>query len=71
MLVLFATGEQYYAPCLRVGNANLATEALAHFAAQAGFGPEEQLVDIYRKLPETYQGQLVNMNLAPLTHPIP
>ena len=71
VLVLFATGEQYYAPGLRVGTANLATEALAHFAARAGFGPEEQLVDIYRKLPETYQGQLVNMNLAPLTHPIP
>ena len=58
-------------PAFASGTTNLATEALAHFAAQAGFGPEEQLVDIYRNLPETYQGQLVNMNLAPLTHPIP
>ena len=70
VLVLFATGEQYYVPGLRVGTANLATEALAHFAAQAGFGPEEQLLHVYRNLPETYKGQLVNMNLAPLSHPM-
>ena len=37
-------------------------EALAHFAAKAGFGPEEQLLHIYRNLPETYTGQLVNLN---------
>jgi len=70
VLVLFATGEQYYAPGLRVGTTNSATEALAHFAAKAGFGPEQQLLHVYRNLPKTYKGQLVNLNLAPLTHPM-
>ena len=70
VLVLFATGEQYYAPGLRVGTTDSATNALAHFAAQAGFGPEEQLLPVYRNLPKTYKGQLVNLNLAPLTHPM-
>jgi hypothetical protein len=70
VLVLFATGEQYYAPGLRVGTTDSPTNALAHFAAQAGFGPEEQLLPVYRNLPKTYKGQLVNLNLAPLTHPM-
>lgn len=71
VLVLFATGEQYYAPGLRVGTADLATEALARFAAKAGFGPEERLLQVYRDLPTSYSGQLVNLNVAPLNEPMP
>jgi len=71
VLVLFAGFEQYYAPGLRVGTQGLATEALAHFAAQAGFGPEQELLRIYQKLPADYSGQLVNLNLKPLTYPVP
>lgn len=71
VLVLFAGFEQYYAPGLRVGTDGLATEALAHFAAQAGFGPEEELRHIYRDLAANYKGQLVNLNTAPLTYPVP
>jgi hypothetical protein len=71
VLVLFAGFEMYYAPGLRVGTDGLATEALAHFAARAGFGPEEELLHIYRILPADHSGQLVNLNLKPLTHPVP
>ena len=71
VLVLFAGFEQYYAPGLRVGTPGLASEALAHFAAQAGFGPEEELRRIYRNLPADYSGQLVNLNLQPLAYPVP
>lgn len=56
-LVIFATGEQYYAPGLRVA-AGEETAALAQIAAVAGFGPEEQLLDFYRKLPKTYSNKL-------------
>jgi hypothetical protein len=66
VLVLFATGEQYYAPGLRVGTTGLATEALAQVAAQAGFGPEERLLNFYRDLPETYSGKLPDVNPDPL-----
>lgn len=62
VLVLFATGEQYYAPGLRVGTTGLATEALAQLATQAGFGPEERLLNFYRNLPETYSGKLPDVN---------
>jgi hypothetical protein len=70
VLVLFATGEQYYAPGLRVGTTGLATKALAHFAALAAFGPEEELLRRYRDLPAQYKGQLVNLNLQPLAYPV-
>jgi len=39
----------------------LATEALAHFAAKAGFGPEAELLGFYRDLPETYKGKLPDL----------
>ncbi len=72
VLVLFASGEQYYAPGLRVGTSSLATEALAQLAAQAGFGPEARLLDFYRKLPETYKGKLPDLSPDPLLdgHPV-
>jgi len=56
-LIVFATGEQYYAPGLRVA-AGEETVALAQIAAKAGFGPEGQLLDFYRKLPKTYCDKL-------------
>ena len=71
VLVLFLSGEQYYAPGLRVGTKDLATTALAHLAAKAGFGPEDHLLSIYRGLPADYKGQLVTLNTAMLVHPVP
>jgi len=71
VLVLFLGGEQYYAPGLRVGTKGLATTALAHLAAKAGFGPEKHLLSLYRDLPADYQGQLVTLNVATLAHPVP
>lgn len=70
VLALFLGGEQYYAPGLRVGTSGLATRALAHVAAKAGFGPEKELLHIYRTLPETYTGQLVTLNEKTLVHPV-
>ena len=70
VLALFLGGEQYYAPGLRVGTSGLATRALAHVAAKAGFGPEKELLSIYRTLPETYTGQLVTLNEKTLVHPV-
>jgi len=70
-LVTFATGEQYYAPGLRVGTHGLATKALAHFAAEADYGPEDELLELYQDLdlPENISGtQLVNLNVTPLAH---
>src|SRR3989339_465029 len=71
-LVLFASGEQDYAPGLRVGTSSFATQALAQLAAQAGFGPEERLLNFYRNLPETYKGKLPDLNPDPLLddHPV-
>ncbi len=71
ILVLFLSGEHYYAPGLRVGTSGSATTALAHLAAKAGFGPEAQLRQTYKDLPEDYEGQLVNLNIAMLGHPMP
>ena len=73
VLVLFAGFEQYYAPGLRVGTPGLASEALAHFAAQAGFGPEEELpIEADPLVPDTnFQPGAVNLNLQPLAYPVP
>ncbi len=58
VLVLFDGGEQFYAPGLRVGTNGPATEALAQIAAQAGFGPCEELLPFYRHLPESWCEEL-------------
>jgi len=71
VLVLFLSGEQYYAPGLRVGTSGLATTALAHLAAKAGFGPEDHLRRLYRDLETDYKGQLVTLNIKMLVHPMP
>lgn len=59
VLILFSTGEQYYAPGLRVGTEGAATEALAQIAAEARFGSYERLLRHYRALPPDYCGQLL------------
>lgn len=71
VLALFLSGEQYYAPGLRVGTSGLATTALAHLAAKAGFGPEDHLRQLYRDLETDYKGQLVTLNIKVLVHPMP
>jgi len=59
VLVLFRDGEQFYAAGLRVGTNNSATEALAQMAAEARFGPYDELLQHYRCLPKDYCGQLL------------
>ena len=71
VLALFLTGEQYYAPGLRVGTHGLATTALAYLASKSGFGPEKHLRELYEGLPENYRGQLVTLNTRVLIQPMP
>jgi hypothetical protein len=66
VLVTFSLGEHFYAPGLRVGTAGPATEALARIAAEAGFGPYEELVSFYRDLPESYDDVLPDLNMDTL-----
>lgn len=65
VLVMFATGEQYYAPALRVG-VGVATEALAHIANEAGFGPFDQLLSFLQDLPESYCAEIPVLTPIPL-----
>ena len=59
VLIQFGTGEQYLA--LGLGNPQL----LAMMASTAGMGEYDELYDMYRDLPEDYEGML------PITaHPI-
>ena len=57
-LVMFASGEQFYATGLRVGTDGPMTKALAEIAAEAGFGPYERLLRFYRAMPADYDNQL-------------
>ena len=57
VLVLFASGEQYYAPGLRVGTSSLATEA-RQACRSGGLWSRGAHLDFYRNLPETYKGKL-------------
>jgi hypothetical protein len=61
-LVMFSSGEHFYAPGLRVASEGPATEALARIAADAGLGPYEQLLPFYQDLEADYEGQLPGMN---------
>ena len=61
-LVMFSTGEQYYAPGLRVGGGP-ATDALAQIAAEAGFGPFERLLPFYSAFPANYDDQLPSVDV--------
>jgi len=71
VLVLFSTGEQFYAPGLRVGSDGPATEALARIAAEAGFGPFDQLLRFYRHLPADWNGQLPDVIPETSPHSVP
>jgi len=57
-LIMFVTGEQYYAPGLRVATDGPATKALAEIASKASFGPYERLLAFYRCLPADWDNQL-------------
>jgi len=57
-LVMFSTGEHFYAPGLRVATEGPAVEALARIAAEAGLGPFDQLFTFYQDLEADYEGQL-------------
>lgn len=63
VLVVFSTGEQYYATGLRVGTKEVATEGLAHIASEAGYGSFDELLGFLQDLPESY--------CAELPHPSP
>lgn len=57
-LFLFATGEQYYTPALRVGGDGRETEILAEIAADSGWGDLEELLDLYHGIPQDWEGAL-------------
>lgn len=61
-LVMFSTGEHFYAPGLRVATEGPATEALARIAAEAKLGPYDQLLPFYQDLEADYEGQLPGLN---------
>lgn len=71
VLAIFLSGEQYYAPGLRVGTCGLATTALAHIASKSGFGPESRLRRLYQDLEPDYKGQPVTLNTRVLIEPMP
>ena len=55
-LLLFSTGEQYYAPGLRVGTDGPATEGLARIAAKAEFGTFTRLLRYLRAIEPDFCG---------------
>jgi hypothetical protein len=52
VLIQFSTGEQY----LALGLSD--PKALAYVASEAGFGPYDELFEMYRQLPAEYEGKL-------------
>ena len=63
-LILFTTGEQYYAPALRVGGDGRETEILAELAAETGWDDFATLADHYHALPADWEGPLSTMRWA-------
>jgi hypothetical protein len=61
-LMMFSTGEHFYAPGFRVATQGPATEALARIAAEAGLGAYDQLLPFYQDLEADYEGQLPGLN---------
>jgi hypothetical protein len=61
VLVTFNGDEQFYAPGLRVSTDGPATEALARIAAEAGFGPYDELLTFYHDLPADWDDPLPDM----------
>ena len=68
-LFLFASGEQYYTPALRLSQEGRQTEGLAEIAAEAGYGDLEDLLDFYTTFPAGYEGQLPNLRDADKDQP--
>jgi hypothetical protein len=60
-LVIFSTGEQYFALGLRVADGD-PTEALARIASEADFGPFDRLLPFYQALPADYDGKLPDVD---------
>ena len=60
-LFLFSTGEQYYAPGLRVGQDGLPTELLAEIVNEAGLGNLTELLDFYTSMPADFVGHLPDL----------
>jgi hypothetical protein len=61
VLVLFDGDQQFYAPGLRASTDGPATAALARIAAEAGFGPYDELFTFYRDLAADWDGPLPDM----------
>ena len=57
VLVQFVTGEQYVATGFKVGGGP-ATEALAQYGAEQGFGEYDWLLLAWSALPDDYTGQV-------------
>lgn len=60
-LFLFATGEHYYTPALRVGGDGRETEILAELAADSGWGDLVELLDLYHGIPQNWEGPLPDL----------
>jgi hypothetical protein len=60
-LFLFSTGQQYYAPGLRVGQDGLPTELLAEIVSEAGLGNLTELLDFYTAMPANFEGHLPDL----------
>lgn len=61
VLVRFDGDCHFYATGFRVGSDGPATEALARIAAEAGFGPYDELLSFYQNLPDSYDSVLPDM----------
>jgi hypothetical protein len=70
VLIIFSTGEQYYAPGLRVGGDSLATRALVEIAVEAEYGSRDQLMAFYRCLPRDFEGPLPDRKPDALLPPL-
>ncbi|MEN6406066.1 MAG: hypothetical protein ABFC77_06295 [Thermoguttaceae bacterium] len=60
-LVIFTTGEQYYAPALRVGGDGRETEILAELASESGWGDYKELLEMYHAIPQDWIGPLPSL----------
>ena len=60
-LFLFSTGQQYYAPGLRVGQDGTPTELLAEIVNEAGLGDLTELLDLYTSMPANFVGHLPDL----------
>jgi len=64
-LFIFASGEQFYTPALRVGADGLPTEKLAEIVSEAGYGNLAEVLTFYSGLPADFTGQLPDLGRMP------